>query len=268
MVPRIHLHVLASGSKGNATLVEGPEGLVLVDCGISNRELGRRAERLGLDLGRLCGVLVTHEHSDHVSGLSVLRNRFDGPMLATAGTVGGRPYLPELGFQIIDRSDSFELAGMRVRSFPTFHDVGDPVGYRFEAGGDVVGLCTDTGVLGDEAMGALHGARVLALESNHDPQMLLTGRYPAQLKERVAGERGHLSNDQAADALRELVTPDTECVVGMHLSQDNNRPSLCVRALAAAVGAQRADTTFTEARTPDGHLSVCVASQVEPRSIW
>lgn len=272
MTPHIHLHVLASGSKGNASVVEGPSGLALVDDGLSLRELTRRAQALGLDLGRLACVIVTHEHSDHVSGLSVLCNRYEGRLVATAGTACARTYLSRLPFELVGHDDAFETCGMLVETFPTSHDVADPIGLRFSVGtgedADRVGFCTDTGVLTARAGELLRDARILALESNHDVAMLRTGPYPAQLKRRVGGELGHLSNDQAAAAARELVGPGTETLVAMHVSQKNNRPSLAVRALAEAVGAEGANGAFTEARTPDGRLWVCAAAQDRPMTIW
>ena len=270
MTPEIHLHVLASGSKGNAAVVEGPEGLVLVDCGISRRALLERAGELGLDMGRVTAVLLTHEHSDHVGGLTVFCNRFDGELYATAGTAAARSYLATLPFTLVGHSDTFEVAGMRVRAFPTSHDVADPMGFRFSSADDALGFCTDTGELTVEALGALAGTRILALESNHDARMLASGPYPGYLKARVAGPTGHLSNDQAADALRELVGPDTETVVAMHLSQENNRPSVAVRALAAAVGAEvvTGEDGRPEARTPAGRLTICCAAQDWPLPVW
>ncbi len=270
MTPEIHLHVLASGSKGNAAVIEGPDGSVLVDCGISRRALLGRAEELGVDMGRVVAVILTHEHSDHVGGLSVFCNRFDGPLFATAGTVAARRYLSELPFTLVGHSDELELAGMRVRTFPTSHDVADPVGLRFSTDDDVLGFCTDTGELGPEALDALAGTRILALESNHDERMLATGDYPAYLKARVGGPTGHLSNVQTAAALADLVGPDTETVVAMHLSQQNNRPSVCVRTLAAAVGAEVAtgEDGRPEARTPDGRLTICCAAQDWPLSVF
>lgn len=267
MTPQMHLHVLASGSKGNAAIVEGPSGSILIDCGISRRSLLSRASKLGVDLGRVGAVLVTHEHSDHVSGLSVLRNRYDGEMLATAGTVSGRSYLPGMGFSLVGHSDVLEVCGIRVHLFPTSHDVNDPVGFRFEMEGDALGWCTDTGYVTEEAMGLLRGCRILGIEANHDRLMLSSGPYPASLRARVGGESGHLSNSQAAEALPLLVTGDTETVVALHLSQENNRPGVCLRTLAEAVGAKVVAGT-AEARTPDGTLSVCTAAQDWPLSIW
>lgn len=272
MTPRMHLHILASGSKGNASVVEGPEGSVLIDDGLSRRELLKRADELGVDMDRICCVVVTHEHGDHVSGLSVWCNRYEGRLVATAGTAAARPYLSRLPFELVGSSDEFEAGGMRIQTFPTSHDVADPMGLRLSCGegedADAIGFCTDTGVLGERALELLAGARILALESNHDARMLATGPYPAYLKQRVGGDHGHLSNDQAADALRELVGPQTEVVVGMHLSQENNRPSVAVRTLAEAVGAAAVNDTFTEARTPDGRLTICAAGQSRPMSIW
>ena len=175
MYPQIHLHVLASGSAGNAALVEGPDGFVLVDCGLSRRELLRRMGELKLDAEKVRAVLVTHEHGDHTRGLPVLSNNFDGPLYATAGTVGGSKALSGLPFTMIGHSDELDLAGMHVRAFPTSHDVCDPVGFVFETDSDQLGFCTDTGVLTPEAQQLLFGSRILALESNHDARMLQTG---------------------------------------------------------------------------------------------
>ncbi len=274
MTPQIHLHVLASGSKGNAAVVEGPAGSVLIDDGIARRTLLARASELGVNMDDVRAVLLTHEHTDHVSGLPVFANHFDGPLFATAGTIAARERLSQLPFEVIRHTDSLELCGMHVTVFPTSHDVADPVGFRFATADedgeltDALGYCTDTGVLTDEAGQALTGCRVLALESNHDERMLATGPYPGYLKQRIHGPQGHLSNAQAADALQDLVSNETEVVVGMHLSHENNRPSVAVRTLAAAVGAEAANETFTEARTPDGHLTVCVSAQDAPLSVW
>ena len=270
MTPEIHLHVLASGSKGNAALVEGPGGLVLVDCGISRRALLARADELGVSVDDVTAVILTHEHSDHVGGLTVFCNRFDGQLFATAGTAAARRYLAELPFELVSHSDEIELAGMRVRTFPTSHDVADPIGLRFSTADDALGFCTDTGELGEEALEALAGTRILALESNHDERMLATGDYPSYLKARVAGPTGHLSNAQTATALARLVSDDTETVVAMHLSQENNRPSICLRELAGAVGAElvNGEDGRPEARTPDGALTICCAAQDWPLSVW
>lgn len=272
MTPLLHLHVLASGSKGNATVIEGPQGSILVDCGISNRELRRRAQAGGVDLDRVAAVLLTHEHIDHTKGLEVFCKHFGGELFSTAGTVSARASLTGLPFTLIDHDDAFDVAGIHVRAFPTSHDVADPMGFRFtlpspegeEA--DVIGYVTDTGYLTADALGCLRGCRILGIEANHDVAMLRDGDYPAYLKARVGGDTGHLSNAQAAEALPLLVTDETETVVALHLSENNNRPSVCVRTLAEAVGAERVGVA--EARTPDGALTVCCASQEVPLSVF
>lgn len=242
MQPLIHLHILASGSKGNATLVEGPDGLVLVDCGITRRQLLLRAGELGVDVGLIRAVIITHEHADHVSGLRVFSKRFEGPVFATKGTAEAREGVCSRPFTVVDHSDEFEVAGMQVRTFPTSHDVNDPFGLRFsvktgkESAEDRVGWCTDTGCLTDPALEALHGCRVLGIEANHDVRMLRDGPYPSYLKARVGGQRGHLSNDQCAEALPSLVTPETDTIVALHISENNNLPSLAKAAIVGAVG--------------------------------
>ena len=150
MQPLIHLHILASGSKGNATLVEGPEGMVLIDCGISNKQLLLRARELEVNVERLSAAIFTHEHSDHVNGLPVFAKRFDGPLYATKGTISGRRTIADLPFVPVKHDDEICVAGMRIRTFPTSHDVADPFGLHFmveDAAGDTidsVGWCTDS----------------------------------------------------------------------------------------------------------------------------
>lgn len=233
----LRLHILGSGSKGNCALVEGPEGFIMIDNGFSRRETISRMHELDLDESRVRALILTHEHSDHVSGVSVWCRRFEGELWASNGTAEARPYLAALPFQTFMPGDVLDVAGVRVVTFPNTHDVVNPVGFRFECAGDAIGFATDTGALTPGALRALTDVRVLALESNHDVPMLRTGSYPRYLQDRIISERGHLSNAQAAKAVCELVTERTEDVVAMHISQENNRPSLAVRALAEALGA-------------------------------
>ena len=242
MLPHIHLHILASGSKGNAMLVEAPGGLVLVDCGITRRQLLLRAEELGVNVDLIRAVIITHEHADHVAGLRVFSKRFDGQIFATKGTAKAREGDCARPFTIVGHHDEFEVAGLRVRTFPTSHDVNDPFGLQFSIKGsdnatdDRIGWCTDTGYLTDQALDELHGCRILGIEANHDVRMLRDGPYPPYLKARVGGEHGHLSNDQCAEALPLLVTPETDTIVALHISEKNNLPSLAKAAIRSAVG--------------------------------
>ena len=233
----LRLHILGSGSKGNCALVEGPEGFIMIDNGFSRREVLSRMHDLGLNEGDVRALVLTHEHTDHVSGISVWCRAFPVELYASVGTPGMRKYLAELPFCEFIPGTSFIIAGVTVATFGTSHDVTNPVGFRFSCNGDVIGYATDTGVLPERALATLADARILALESNHDVPMLRCGSYPRYLQDRIISERGHLSNAQAAEAVCELVTERTEDVVAMHISQENNRPSLAVRALAEALGA-------------------------------
>lgn len=243
------LHVLGSGSKGNAAIVEDVASGrgVAIDCGLCKRDFMGRAREAGFDPARLDAVLLTHDHADHVKGL--------GPVMrGLAKQTGSTPDLFALREVALASSEVRKLEGLcdvrtlrldepfsfgdiTVVPFRTSHDAAASCGFRIEgADGDVVGYATDTGLVTDEAHEALSGARVLAIEANHDVKMLREGPYPYALKRRVGGDLGHLSNDQAAVELERLLTSRLECVVGMHLSENNNLPSLARRALGEVLG--------------------------------
>ena len=264
----LRLHVLGSGSKGNCALIEGPEGLIMIDDGFSRREVIRRMHELDLSEDDVRALILTHEHGDHVTGVSVWCRRWDGPLYASRGTADARKYLACLPFTEFMPGEALEIAGVRVLTFPTSHDVVNPCGFRFECDGDAIGYATDTGILPPGAMRALANARILALESNHDVTMLRTGPYPRMLQDRIAGEGGHLSNAQAAEAVPQLVTDRTEQLVAMHISQENNRPSLAVRALADALGAELDDALGNSATLRRGgaapDLRIRAAGQNRP----
>ena len=268
-MPHLHLHILGSGSKGNCALVEGPRGLIMIDNGFSRREVLKRMDALGLHAEDVVALILTHEHSDHVSGLSVWCKRWKGPLFASTGTPDTRKYLAALPFEEFDPGETIDIAGVRVETFSNTHDVVNPVGFRFSTATDAIGFATDTGTLSDQAMERLADARILALESNHDVQMLRAGSYPRYLQERILSDHGHLSNDQAASAARELVTERTEHLIAMHISQENNTPTTAVKALAAALNATPdneicSSATLERARN---HLKIQPASQYNPTTI-
>lgn len=267
----MHLHILGSGSKGNCSLVEGPEGLIMIDNGFPRREVLRRMEAIGINANEVRALIVTHEHSDHVKGLPVWCKHFTGPLFASAGTPEARTSLDKLSFHEFNPGDELSIAGISVQTFSTSHDVVNPIGLRFSCAGDAIGIMTDTGIVTDDAFDALADVRVLAIESNHDIPMLRTGPYPRYLQNRIASQLGHLSNEQAADAAGALVSDRTETLVAMHISQENNRPSLAVRALASALGAILDDelgssATLERARTASLHIRT--AGQNRPLTIW
>ena len=244
----IHLHVLASGSRGNAAIIENArtgEG-ILIDCGLCKRDFLSRCADVGFDPVNLQAILVTHDHSDHTKGLGVVlrglsrlgvhvplftsfpireRSTAVDEVIAT-GLVHFEPLVDDM---------RINAAGLTVLPFRTSHDAAESFGFRFEDDEDALGFMTDTGIVTPEAHQALQQVRLLAIESNHDEPMLWEGPYPYHLKQRVASERGHLSNDQAADELGRLLHEALEHVVAMHVSQNNNTYRRAQEALQATV---------------------------------
>jgi phosphoribosyl 1,2-cyclic phosphodiesterase len=227
----VRLAVLASGSGGNAVVVESGGACVLVDCGISFRQLSSRMNALGMAPERIQAVLLTHEHDDHVKGLEVLLRHHRVPVLATAGTAEAMTVVPP-GVERIAAWREVRLGGLRVRPVPTSHDAREPVAFILEGDGRRVGLVTDTGTLTELLLESLSGCHTLLLECNHDRDLLRYGPYPWPLKQRIASRTGHLSNEKACAAIGRLAQSGLEVVVGMHLSQTNNRPDLVERELA------------------------------------
>ncbi len=236
----LHLTVLGSGSKGNCAIVDGPRGAIMVDAGFSKRETLRRMHQVGFDPTRIKAIVVTHEHSDHIGGLGVMARGLGVPVYASCGTAA-YPRFSKLSPDTITlhSRDVVTLVGIDVTTFPTSHDASDPIGMRFsyrgDEGADAIGYVTDTGILSQEGIEVLTDVRVLAIESNHDPDMLRYGPYPHSLKVRIAGDHGHLSNDQGAAALDALLCNRLETVVGMHLSETNNDHLLPVSRLTSTI---------------------------------
>lgn len=233
----MRLHVLASGSKGNCSVVENSAtgALVVIDCGISKKAFMEGCNACGLDPARVEGILVTHEHSDHVKGLGVLTRGLaklgvDPVLYASRAVHGSSPDIcaiqDAVDLRHFGAGDDLSVGGMRVHAFATSHDAAESFGFRFEAQDEAIGFMTDTGIVPGGALEALRGCRVLAIEANHDVDMLANGPYPAYLKARVGGESGHLSNDQSAELLEVLLCSELQQVVGMHVSQNNNTYSL------------------------------------------
>ena len=226
----MRLSILASGSSGNAVLLEANGTRLLVDCGLSTRQILHRMELSGTVPHALDAVLVTHEHSDHVRGLEVFCRRYPAPLLATCGTAAGLPagVVPE---DLIASGREVRFGGLTVTPVATSHDAREPVGFVFDDGTCRVGLVTDTGCVTELLVERLAECHGLLLETNHDAEMLRYGSYPWYLKQRIASRTGHLSNEQCRDALERVAHPGLEVVVGMHLSQENNRPEVAAREL-------------------------------------
>lgn len=261
---QLHICVLASGSRGNCAYVgDGASGL-LVDAGISCKQILNRMEDAGLGAAPIDAVLFTHEHRDHVQGARVLAKRLERrygrriPFLATPGTREGIPseHRP-LGLDTLDPVEPLQVGELVVQPFSIPHDTHQPVGYRIELDGLRLAYATDLGRPTSAVNAHLIDVDAAIVEFNHEVNMLLEGRYPWWLKQRVLSSHGHLSNDQAAGLIEGIATPRLRHLFLAHLSMENNRPA---RALAAAHAA-----LARGAATPE--VQVTVASQTHPTPV-
>ncbi len=241
----MRLVVFASGSTGNCALVQGAGRSVLIDAGISARRICAALEGEGMEPGRLDGIFITHEHADHVSGLSVFTKRFPLPVFApgTAADAlrrslpGVSPYIRTLALET-----PLSLGCMTVTAFPTPHDAAQSAGYRIEADGAALAVATDTGCVTDSMLQYLTGADAALIEANHDVAMLQNGPYPAYLKRRILSDRGHLSNAECTWLASVLAGRGTRQIVLGHLSKNNNLPGLARRTVNRAL--EQTDTAL------------------------
>ena len=221
---------LASGSSGNATYIGFGGKHYLIDAGLSGKKTMSALSKIGVN--KLHGIFVTHEHSDHISGVGVLARRFGldvfvSPLtmryLVRHGKIG-----PISDGQIIAITPGsvVHIEDTKILAFNVPHDAIETVGYSFECKNAKIVVATDLGQKTETLINEMKGAKLILIESNHDPEMLRRGRYPADLKRRVAGERGHLSNAAAGMILTEVVVPNYTQVHLAHLSEENNNPML------------------------------------------
>jgi phosphoribosyl 1,2-cyclic phosphodiesterase len=236
----MRIHILASGSSGNALLVDTGETLVLFDAGLSFRELRRRSEEVGVDLSRLKALFISHEHTDHVKGGTLLARHtrcVTWLNRATHEVLRERRGLTNARVEHFSTGEEIPLNGIRVRTFAVSHDSVEPVGFVIEARGTRIGLATDLGHVTPLVSQRLAGCGILVLESNHDVPMLMEGPYHPDLKRRIRSRSGHLSNDQCAELLGELLHPGVSHVVLAHLSEQNNTPALAHQAALGVISA-------------------------------
>lgn len=226
---------IGSGSRGNGTLIEQHNTCLLVDCGFSVKQATQRLARLDKTPEQLSAILVTHEHGDHIGGVAALARRYQIPVWATHGSAMqfNGTELPQLN--IFSSHERFEIDDLEVSPFPVPHDAREPSQFIFSEGVHRLGLLTDVGSTTPHIEATLSGCDALLLESNYDSDMLAEGDYPASLKARVSGPRGHLSNCQAAELLGRIDTSRLQHFVAAHLSEQNNIPALVRATLAEAL---------------------------------
>ncbi|MGA2005753.1 MAG: MBL fold metallo-hydrolase [Terriglobales bacterium] len=242
----VSVSVMASGSRGNCSLVASSSTRILVDAGLSGRETFKRLKGLGERTEDISAILITHEHSDHVAGLQRLATKLKIPVFLTEGThhawnramrdeEGKVPELPRT--EHFSAGRSFRVGDIEVSPFTIPHDAADPVGFTFRAEGIKIGFATDLGYMPASVRNHLRGCNVLLMESNHDVEMLRSGPYPWSVKQRVMSRVGHLSNDSLAEFFSSDYDGVAEYVVLAHLSEQNNHPEV---ARASAEQALRA----------------------------
>ncbi|MDY0291525.1 MAG: MBL fold metallo-hydrolase [Desulfuromonadaceae bacterium] len=217
---------LASGSKGNAIYVESESTKVLIDAGLSARELTRRLEGIGVAAQDLDAIVVSHEHRDHCLGAGPLCRRYGLPLYCLPQTFEALPSIGVVDYCALNAGERLRVGDVAVEAFPVTHDAVAPVGFVLSSGGVRVGIATDLGVVTRLVLERLQRCQVLVLEANHDEHMLHAGPYPWHLKQRVRGQHGHLSNRQAAELLQELLWPELKAVFMAHMSETNNTEEL------------------------------------------
>lgn len=248
---------LFSGSSGNSIYAGCDSGHILVDAGVSCSRITSELRRIGCSPASLSGILITHEHIDHIRGAGVLSRKYDLPIYATEGTWAAMEKklgdVESKNVRVFDPAQDFYLGGMNISAFDIPHDAAQPVGYTIALGGARVSVATDIGHVRESWLNAVAGSDAVVLESNYDPDMLKAGRYPYVLKQRILGRRGHLANDDAGRAAAELVKRGTRQIILGHLSKENNFPALAEQSCSFAL--------TNEGIKPGEDVHLCVANR-------
>lgn len=250
--------VLGSGSRGNSVYIESNGTAVLIDAGFSGKQISSRLSSVGKDIASVQAIFLTHEHNDHISGAGVLSRRCRIPVIGNEGTLrGGEKKLGRLHKEKeFTTGDVVYFRDMEIRSFRISHDTNDPVGYVISDGSHTIGYCTDTGKVSHLMAQRLSSCDALILEFNHDPRMLKEGPYPLALQQRVRSSHGHLSNEDAADFLRQVGSEGLDYVVLAHLSGANNLPDLALKAAAGVNSHPAIKLVLSEQDTPQPIISL------------
>jgi phosphoribosyl 1,2-cyclic phosphodiesterase len=253
----LKVSVLGSGSRGNATFVKTDRVRLLIDAGLSRKDLANRLESIGEDPDGIDAVLITHEHSDHACGLKTILKEIPAQVFATEGTLRA---LQTQGYEFqaanifpVRADMAFTLGDAEVFPFRVPHDAAEPVAFSLRCSGVKITQLTDIGYLPEDVVENLHGSHLLILESNHDLEMLRVGPYPWNLKQRLIGRYGHLSNTAVAHFIRDRYDGEADHVMLAHLSAKNNHPEIARQEAALALR----DRGFS-------HTSLTVTSQEEP----
>ena len=259
----MHICLLASGSKGNATYIANRRTSILIDAGLSGKQIEKRMARRALDPKSLDAILVTHEHNDHIRGVGVLARRYDLPVFITRETwQSACRQIGKINKQhFITCGQPFNIDGLAIHPFALSHDAADPTGFTITCGQCKIGMATDLGVVTNLVREHLREAHLLVIEANHDPEMLLHGPYPWALKQRISSRMGHLSNSDAQKLITELKGDHLKYVILAHLSETNNTPEKAYKEVCIALEKTMTELRVTtqEACGPLIHLSPNIA---------
>lgn len=228
---------IASGSSGNCIYVGSDDTHILVDAGISGKRIESGLNEIGLTTSDLNGILITHEHSDHIAAIGVISRKYGIPLYATKGTFEGIVATKGMGnidtelFNVIKGDQFFDINDLHIKSINVSHDANEPCAYRINHDNKSVGVCTDLGKYDESIVEGFLGVQGLLIEANHDVNMLQVGRYPYYLKQRILGDKGHLSNENCGRLLCRLLNDDLKGIYLGHLSQENNLAELAYEAV-------------------------------------
>jgi phosphoribosyl 1,2-cyclic phosphodiesterase len=253
---------IASGSSGNCTFVGSEHTKLLVDAGVSGKKIENGLNCIEVSPEDIQGILITHEHADHIQGLGVLARRYHTHIYGTAETINSILKMNSIGriseelLHYVVPDQSFQINDITVEPFSTSHDASNPVCYTFASNGHKIGMATDLGKYDDYIISKLAGSEILLLEANHDVNMLMVGGYPYYLKQRILGDRGHLSNENSARLLCRLIHEKLRYITLAHLSKENNYEELAYETVKLELN------QFMDDRTSDAVLSVAKRDMV------
>lgn len=235
----IRFSVLSSGSTGNATVITNEEVTLLIDAGLTARRIDQLLMERGMSGEQITGILVTHEHSDHIKGLGAVSRKYNLPIYANEKTWEAlNRHVGQISKEnrvLFGTDESRDFGSLRVKSFGISHDAAEPVAYCFYDGNEKLSVATDLGYASDKVKQELAESDVIVLESNHDIEMLRMGKYPWNIKRRILGDLGHLSNDAAGELMSELMTGRTKRVYLAHLSREHNMIDLAKMSVRGAM---------------------------------
>ncbi|OYO40033.1 phosphoribosyl 1,2-cyclic phosphodiesterase [Lachnotalea glycerini] len=256
----MNLCSITSGSSGNCIYVGSSNTHLMIDAGISGKRIENGLNQIGLKTADMNGILITHEHSDHIGGLGVVSRRYGIPIYATKGTIREIKSAKSLGaipdelFREIEADKEFQVDELTVHPFTVSHDAVQPVAYRISRGEKSIAVATDLGKYDDYTIDNLKDLDVLLLEANHDINMLQVGSYPYYLKQRILGDKGHLSNELSGRLLCRLLSDKLKAVVLGHLSKENNYEELAYETV-------RLEISMGETSYKPGDFSITVAKR-------